>query len=90
MTEHFDRFVEDSVDSGRYHNASEVVREGLRLLETKEQVERLKLECLREASAAGFAAIDRGEFRAVEADQIGDFVAGLGTRVSRRKHARKI
>ncbi len=33
LTEHFDRFVERQVSSGRYSNASEIVREALRLLE---------------------------------------------------------
>ena len=32
LTEHFDRFIETGVSSGRFSNASEVVREGLRLL----------------------------------------------------------
>lgn len=86
LTEHFDRFVEDSVESGRYHNASEVIREGLRLLESKEQEQQLKLDRLREATAAGFAAIDRGEFRAIEPHRIGELVAGIGKRVARRRH----
>ena len=37
LTEHFDRFVERQVSSGRYSNASEIVREALRLLEEQEQ-----------------------------------------------------
>ena len=32
LTDHFDRFIEDEVTSGRFSNASEMVREGLRLL----------------------------------------------------------
>jgi antitoxin ParD1/3/4 len=32
LTDRLDRFVETSVTTGRYQNASEVVREGLRLL----------------------------------------------------------
>ncbi len=37
LTEHFDRFIETGITSGRFSNASEVVREGLRLLEQREQ-----------------------------------------------------
>lgn len=33
---HFKRFIQDQVAKGRYNNASEVVREGLRLVEERE------------------------------------------------------
>jgi antitoxin ParD1/3/4 len=84
LTEHFDRFVETSVTSGRYLNASEVVREGLRLLEQRTREEALKLKGLREAAAAGFEAIDRGEFREVQADAIGSTVGAIGRRAAER------
>ena len=50
LTEHLDRFVETGVTTGRYGNASEVVREGLRLLEQREQEDHAKLEWLRKAA----------------------------------------
>ena len=34
LTEHFDVFVERQISSGRYSNASEIVREGLRCLKS--------------------------------------------------------
>ena len=34
--EHFDKFIREQVEAGRYNNASEVVREGLRLVEERE------------------------------------------------------
>ncbi|MBF0648688.1 type II toxin-antitoxin system ParD family antitoxin [Dysgonomonas sp. GY75] len=34
---YFDRFVESSISQGRYKNASEVIRAGLRLLEEEEE-----------------------------------------------------
>ncbi|HTJ57426.1 MAG TPA: type II toxin-antitoxin system ParD family antitoxin [Devosiaceae bacterium] len=45
--EHFEALVQRLVASGRYASASEVVRDGLRLLEEQEQVRALKLEALR-------------------------------------------
>lgn len=55
LTEHFDRFVDESVASGRFQNASAVVREALRLLEAKTRGEALRQERLRaaEKEAAG-------------------------------------
>ena len=50
---HFEDFIQASILSGRYNNASEVVRSGLRLLEIEEQ----KLMALRSAIQEG---IDSG------------------------------
>ena len=61
LTKHFDRFIESGVASGRFSNASEVVREGLRLLEQREQEDKAKLEWLRAAAKEGFDQLDRGE-----------------------------
>ncbi len=60
LTEHFGRFVERQVSSGRYSNASEIVREALRLLEVKEQEREAKLKVLRHAAKQGFEEIDQG------------------------------
>lgn len=44
---HYERFVRDLVASGRYASASEVMRDGLRLVEEREQVRAAKLDALR-------------------------------------------
>ncbi len=61
LTEHFDQFIEDGITSGRFSNASEIVREGLRLLEQRESEDRAKIERLRALAKEGFDAIDRGD-----------------------------
>jgi antitoxin ParD1/3/4 len=54
LTEELDSFVLARVESGRFENASEVVRAALRTLEREERAFEAKLEVLR-------AAIDEGD-----------------------------
>ena len=44
---HFEAFIESLVASGRYSTASEIIRDGLRLIEEREQDREAKLEWLR-------------------------------------------
>lgn len=54
---HFETFVRDQLQgSGRFNNASEVVRAGLRLLEEREERKQLELDALRAEIAAGRAS----------------------------------
>ena len=50
---YFESFVRGQIESGRFNNASEVVRAGLRLLEESEQRKQLELESLRAEIATG-------------------------------------
>lgn len=79
LTDRLDDFVESNVSSGRYQNASEVVREGLRLLEQRQREDKLKLAQLRKVVRVGEDALDRGEYRDLEPSELGDFLAGLGS-----------
>ena len=56
LSPHFESFIRDQVESGRYNNVSEVVRAGLRLLEDSEQHQAIQLEALRADIAAGKAS----------------------------------
>lgn len=59
LTDELDRFVLARIESGRYENASEVIRAALRTLEREEQQYEAKLAVLRKAidegDASGFA-----------------------------------
>lgn len=66
LTERQEELIETLVESGRYQNASEVLRDGLRLVEQREAEDAAKLRALREAARIGVAALDRGEFREFE------------------------
>src|ERR1019366_9265546 len=69
LTEHFDRFIESGITSGRFSNASEVVREGLRLLEQREQEDKAKIEWLRAAAKEGFDQLDRGDYVTLNSEE---------------------
>jgi antitoxin ParD1/3/4 len=56
LSPHFEAFIRQQVESGRFNNASEVVRAGLRLLEEYEAERAAKLQALREAVAVGLAS----------------------------------
>lgn len=49
----FDRLVARLVKSGRYNSKSEVIRAGLRLLETQEEARAVQIDELRQAFRAG-------------------------------------
>ncbi len=63
LTEHQADLIERLVSEGRYQNASEVMREGLRLIEDKEQQTKANLRALREAARIGIADIEAGRYR---------------------------
>jgi antitoxin ParD1/3/4 len=56
LSPHFETFIRDQVESGRYNNVSEVVRAGLRLLENTELQQAIQLQALKNDIAAGKAS----------------------------------
>lgn len=55
LGDHFERFIESTVSSGRFNNASEVVRAGLRLLEEEESRLLVLRQSLKEGIESGRA-----------------------------------
>lgn len=73
LGDHFSRFIEEQVASGRYGSASEVIRDGLRLVEERERrIERLN------------AAIDEGLASGVDDSFSWEEVRAEGRRIARR------
>jgi antitoxin ParD1/3/4 len=64
LTPELEKLVSDKVDTGMYQTASEVVREGLRLLKDRDDRQ------LRADVQAGFDAVDRGEYTDYTANSI--------------------
>ena len=61
LTPELDTFVVSKVNSGLYHSASEVIREGLRLLKERDALQEIRAEELRKQVREGFAQIERGD-----------------------------
>lgn len=84
LTEHFDRFVEELVGAGRYKNASEVLRAGLRLLELETQTEKEKLTLLKKLAADGFRSLDQGQGLSVASEsELRSAIARIGNRAAK-------
>jgi antitoxin ParD1/3/4 len=65
LTAEQDAFIEKAVKSGEYQNASEAVRDALRVLRQRQREDVLKLKALRAQIKAGVEALDRGEYTEV-------------------------
>jgi antitoxin ParD1/3/4 len=61
LTKELEELVSGKVKTGLYHTASEVIREGLRLLEERDRLYQVRLEELRRDVKLGIDQLDRGE-----------------------------
>lgn len=66
LTDHQNLFVEQLVSSGRYQNASEVLREGLRLVERIDQENAARLSALKKAIRVGEMDLEAGRYSTYE------------------------
>ena len=67
LTPQLESMVKQKVGTGLYNSASEVVREALRLLEAKDQLNELKLTTLRQEIKKG---LDSGESTPLKMEEI--------------------
>ncbi len=78
LTDHQADLVAKLVASGRYQNACEVMREGLRLIERQESEDQVRLKALREAADTSIADMAVGQFRTFDtADTLEDHLSAL-------------
>ena len=85
LTGRFDQFVVDQVTSGRFKNASEVMRAGLRLLEQQNREEEEKLALLRSLAAEGFDELDQGRGTAIGGErQLRKYIGQIGRRAAQK------
>jgi antitoxin ParD1/3/4 len=69
LTAQQNQLIEQLVGSGRYQNASEVLRQGLRMVERQEAEDALRLQTLRDAVQVGIADMEAGRFQSFESAQ---------------------
>ncbi len=88
LTDHQHEMIDGLINSGRYQNASEVLRDGLRLIEQREAEDAAKLEALRDAAQVGWRDLEAGRYREVSQTGLADYVSELGQRAAERVRAR--
>jgi antitoxin ParD1/3/4 len=87
LSQHQHELVESLVEHGRYQNASEVLRAGLRLLEQQELEDAARLAALRDASDQGWSDLAAGRFDDIAHGVLDDFIGQLGARAARHNAA---
>ena len=63
LTKRQQELIKTLIESGRYQNASEVLGDGLRLVEQREAENTGMLKVLRAAARLGRGSLERGEFK---------------------------
>ena len=84
LTPEQDEFVAKIVESGEYQNASEAVRDALRVLQQRRREDALKLKALRMQIKAGVDALDKGDFDEIADGDLYAYLEGLTTAPSKR------
>ena len=64
---HFEEFIKEQLESGRFNNVSEVVRAGLRLLEDETKLRQIRHAELKAAIQEGIDSEDAGTIEEVVA-----------------------
>lgn len=87
LTAEQDAFVEDVVRSGDYQNASEAIRDALRVLRQRRREDALRLKVLRAELKVGVDALRRGDAVVVDGADLDKYLTSL-TRPRRKRRVR--
>lgn len=77
LTPELEKYVSEKVESGLYHSASEVIREGLRLLKDQDALLKIRLHEVRQQIQEG---VNSGESQPLNVEDVVDR--------GRKRHAR--
>ena len=90
LTDRQSTMVDVLVESGRYQNASEVLRDGLRMVEQRHLEEIAWLDAIRQAARVGLNELERGDFKEfVNSDALRDHLGAVADKII-ADHARGI
>ena len=78
LPEKLEQEIDNLVTTGRYQNASEVIRAGLRLLLQHEAEESAKIEALRNATSRGIMQLESGLYDEVDGENLEQYLEELG------------
>jgi antitoxin ParD1/3/4 len=70
LTPELEELVNQKVESGMYHSASEVIREGLRLLKDQDELKRIRLDELRREIGKGIDSLNRSEGKPLDLNRL--------------------
>ncbi len=70
LTPKLESLLKQKVATGMYNSVSEVVREALRLLSERDNIQAMKLEVLQKGISQGIESLDRGEGRPLDIEAI--------------------
>jgi antitoxin ParD1/3/4 len=79
LTAEQDAFVQEVVEAGEYQNASEAIRDALRVLQQRRREDSLRLKALRAQIKAGTDALERGDFVEVDDADLDRYLEQLTT-----------
>jgi antitoxin ParD1/3/4 len=84
LTAQQDAFVQEVVEAGEYQNASEAIRDALRVLQQRRREDNLRLKALRAQIKVGAHALERGDFAEIDDSDLEGYLERLTTPAAKR------
>jgi len=88
LTPELEKLVNHKVKSGMYHSASEVIREGLRLLKEQDDVKRSRLNQLRQEVDLGIEQLEAGRYTDYDVENLEPLICEIKSE-GRKRLARR-